>query len=239
MFVAMEVHSDVQYASFHVFSFWNLVNSLKNHQKCKKNMLVIGIGVLALARLVLYIPLVRFGCPGENPGAVAAVSPFGTFWLPWWEPWGSRRCISPWYVSAALVRTLGQSPLYLPLVRFGCPGENPGAVATELRDAASKSHLHPCTKFQPNPFSIFRGVASQTDTRTANNILVLSWWTQLHFALVVCIIGFLSWYDGDVLLSICLSVSSVNFVKLFATWQHLVVSGGLLCRLPIHFIYQC
>jgi len=46
-------------------------------------MLVIGIGVLALARLVLYIPLVRFGCPGENPGAVAAVSPFGTFWLPW------------------------------------------------------------------------------------------------------------------------------------------------------------
>ena len=42
-----------------------------------------------------------------------------------------------------------------------------GAIASETRDAVLQTHLRPCAKFQPNPFSSFGADASeQTDRQT-------------------------------------------------------------------------
>ena len=57
---------------------------------------------------------------------------------------------------------------------FRCPGSTHGAISTKMQDTVSGTDLHPCAKFQPNPFSSF-GVDvdvtnRQTDTQTANII---------------------------------------------------------------------
>jgi len=46
---------------------------------------------------------------------------------------------------------------------FCSPAGTPGTIATKMWHAVSGTELHPCAKFQPNPFSCFGGHAYQTD----------------------------------------------------------------------------
>jgi len=54
---------------------------------------------------------------------------------------------------------------------FRSPNWTPGAIATKMWDAMSRTYLCPCAKFQPNPFSSFgEGASKKTDIHT-NGIL--------------------------------------------------------------------
>jgi len=55
-----------------------------------------------------------------------------------------------------------EKPLRIPHFRL------PRCNYHKIRDALSQTNLHPCAKFQPNPFSSFGGGASRTDRQTVN-----------------------------------------------------------------------
>ena len=85
-----------------------------------------------------------------------------------------------------------------PLIRL--PWGTPQAIATKMRDIVSRADLHPCAKFQPNPFSCFAGNASQTDeqtdTHTNSKLNIPHYHGRYNNFLIIYIIKWLTWLLG-------------------------------------------